>query len=146
MIKPHYVDFNVAKLLQEKEFEEPVYSYYKENKILYTAIKNDSSNVKLEAPVENLLENYNADKSYNAKLDLVFYSAPEVRHVADWLLQKYKIWIRVDYFSLDGNIIVWDYEIDQNYSTVVEFDETRQFNSLEEAYSAAITYVLENLI
>lgn len=140
MIKPHYVDFNIAKLLQEKDFKEPVYSYYKENKILYTVIKNDSHSGKIETPVETLLQDY------NAYLSLGLYSAPEVRHVADWLLQKHKIWIRVDYFVLGDNLVVWDFELDQNYSTVVEFDETRQFNSLEEAYSAAITYVLENLI
>jgi len=140
MIKPHYVDFNVAKLLQEKDFKEPVYSYYKENKILYTVIKNDSHSGKIETPVETLLQDY------NAYLSLGLYSAPEVRHVADWLLQKYKIWIRVDYFFFGDDVIEWDYEIDQNYSTVIEFGETRQFNSLEEAYSAAITYVLENLI
>ena len=140
-IKQQFVTFQQAKKLKELEFSEPVFCYYdKKGELFYPFVSSTNSS----DPEEFIVHLHDLFEDSNAYTDT--YSAPEVRHVADWLLQKHKIWIRVDYFVLDNNLVEWDFELDQNYSTVIEFGETRQFNSLEEAYSAAITYVLENLI
>ena len=81
-------------------------------------------------------------------------TAPEQWQVIDWLLKTYNLWIRVDHFVSNDGMVTWDYEIDKtgvgvhdpSYQRLVEFQEDRGFATPQEAYSEAITYILENLI
>ena len=63
-----------------------------------------------------------------------YYIAPTIAEVVMWLYEKHNIWIEV-YF--DGH---------QKNFYIVQNGEEIEFNSPTEAYEAAITYCLNNLL
>jgi len=78
----------------------------------------------------------------------------EIMQVIMWLYEKYGIWISVDWTPQNNGdeypcSVYWYYfisgEVGNPYKTIDDC-ETSRFNSLSEAYSAAIEYVLINLI
>jgi hypothetical protein len=149
-----YVEFNTAILLREKGFEnnhlEACYSidgsYYNNNNKIKGAIG------KLINP-DIVMDN---NKVY----------APEQHQVIDWLLEKHGIWIHVlpqdkseinfrnkdsKYPSLALFIVILKYEENLTMKEVLNSSDVNSdlflhFDSFQEAYSAAITYCLEQII
>lgn len=117
-IKPHYVDFNTAKLLKEKGFKEKVYTYFQVDEVIVD------------------FGGYDNHQFWNK------ISRPEQWQVVEWLLEKHGIWIDVRYMD---DILNFGYTI-----TTIK-DNTEQyglykFNYPQQAYSAAIDYILLNNI
>lgn len=115
------IDFNTAKLLKEKGFDEPTIQWYhRDSKKLNT---ND-----LMFSMNKLTDNY---------------SAPTIAEVVMWLYERYEIWITVLPELFNGEKIRY-------YPSVFEQgigeDLEQYFDSPKEAYEAAIEYVLKNLI
>jgi hypothetical protein len=115
-MKKKYVTFEQAKLLQEKGFDVVEY------------LKIDDEN-----PL-NLNSNYNPREYQPWYLDL-----PQ-HEVAEWLLEKHRIWINVGY-SGDETV----YMMTTNIKGDVLWNE-KGFNTPQEAYSAAFDYILKQLI
>ena len=124
-IKPHYVDFNTAKLLKEKGFK-----YYCSTSYWKQEFTHNTPGYPLE----------NGETSQENYYDFERYYAPEQHQVVDWLLEKHGIWIDVRYMD---DILNFGYTI-----TTIK-DNTEQyglykFNYPQQAYSAAIDYILLN--
>jgi hypothetical protein len=119
-IEPHYVDFNTAKLLKDKGFGTP----YKQ--MGYTT-KFYNGNTK------TMLAFGRTGKSTN------LIPAPEQHQVVEWLRVNHGIWICVNK-SKDAEDNGWfHYYVDNKWSA-------KLYDTPQEAYSAAIDYILNNLI
>lgn len=87
--------------------------------------------------------------------DFIFgntYSCPTIAQVIMWLCEKYKIWITVytmDKWMPNGNDReqLFDYGIKQMKLGLIDIPKKpEEFNSPTEAYIAAISNILNNLI
>lgn len=117
-----HVNFEIAKLLKEKGYDETTQLIY---------MTNHTSEV--------LFENINGLKHSDGNNP--FCSAPTIAEVVMWLYEKYKIWIHCE-ICFDGNSFIP--KITKVVENLYPFDT--QFKSPTEAYEAAITHVLNNLI
>jgi hypothetical protein len=149
-IKPTYVTWEQAKLLKEKGFDEECKFYY------------DLGFKELTFHVEDTWKNSEIQNGYpNGVFEKLgkypMISAPEQWKVVEWLRVVRGIWIVVDwmtrtkpynsgyYCHLRGtskrlnqdNFIVINDTLNPGYEV---------FNSPQEAYSAAIDYILKELI
>ena len=140
------ITFELAKLLKEKEFDKPTYSFY---------VIDESEYGEISEFITNPNDNYPALDD-NSLFDTLA-SAPTIAEVVMWLYEKHGIWISVDwmtrkkpfnsgfYCHLRGtskplnqdNFFVINDTLDPGYEV---------FNSPTEAYLAAIEYILNNLI
>jgi len=122
------VDFPTAKLLKEKDFNEPcIYFWFEKSNI------SEPSRKQFQIPF-----NWNRFESG------MRMSAPFIPDVVDWLLEKYGIWISV---SCPDNLIHNDW-ISYVYK-VGQFEclyASHVVNTPKEAYLFAIEYTLKNLI
>lgn len=124
MIKEEYVSFEVAKLLKEKGFDEPIQYFY----------KFDSK------------ELYRGTVFTNTQIGDKFYNAPTHQMATAWLREVYGLHIWVDYSRFDFNKeypYLWNIvetKIDGKY-----WGGTYHKSS-EGAVEAALKYALENLI
>jgi len=130
-IKPHYVTFEQAKLLKEKGFDLKLFTYYKRTGFLFNQSPNYEQN----------------PNNWNGSSYIDCYSAPEYWQVIEWLLIVHNIWIDVsyDFIVFDITIVHPDREPIYLLSTVGGAT-TYLFTTLEEAYSGAFDYILNNLI
>lgn len=127
-IKPTYVTWEQAKLLKEKGFKYYCPVSYWEQELTYNtpgyALENG----------ETSQENY-----YNFER----YYAPEQWEVIEWLRVKYGIWISI---NTNSSVNSFGYYITtKEHNHYIDCDYAG-YSSPQEAYSAAIDYVLENLI
>ena len=123
------VNFEIAKLLQEKGFDEPCSHAYKEveSPVLYIHRDKKYNNSFKKEWQDSVRKNSHMDNAVIKR-----YSAPTIADVIMWLYEKHGIWIGV------GNI---------DDSTVFRHCFSNiDFNSPTEAYEAAITYTLTKLI
>lgn len=123
------VNFEIAKLLQENGFEgkkSPLW-YYKDGTLHKTSTSG-----------------YKGLKCWNTwdATQGVRWDAPTIAEVVMWLYEKYGIWISVTKDWDVGKCLGFESIIDTNDG----FINTETYNSPTEAYEAAITYCLENLI
>jgi hypothetical protein len=129
-IEPHYVDFNTAKLLKEKGFDE-----------LTTVWRQHGNGV--SGDVEGKRD------YYNRKGD-VYISLPEQHQVVEWLRIKHGIWVSVGVGNLfHGDkffILIKKYNIDRWELTPLDNERHSPYDTPQEAYSAAFDYILNNLI
>jgi hypothetical protein len=109
-IKPHYVDFNISKLLKEKGFED----------------------IQIDYGLNQMLNNC---------------KPPEQWQVCEWLRINHDIHVTYD-IGLTGYYALIKYRHTKSslYLSKWVNEQSNPFNSPQEAYSAAINYVLENLI
>ena len=136
-IAHQYVTYEIAKLLKEIGFAEKCSHYYVTD---FQNFKADGLLKKTTLPedIENDNVFYFVDRSRQHHL-LV---APEIWQVVEWLRVKHAIWISCDYMD----------ELLNFYWTITDIktntDELGTFNcdTPEEAYLAAITYILTKLI
>ena len=141
-----HVNFETAKLLKEKGFNEWCKSYYRKNllnsaepvgtiKIIHSRWKND-----IVLGYEFIEHHYE------------FYAAPTIAEVVMWIYKKHGIWISVytmDKWLPNGNDReqLFDYSIKQMKLGLIDIPKKpEEFNSPEEAYEAAIKHCLTKLI
>ena len=123
MIKEDYCDFEIAKLLKEKGFDEPCYMAYVPTNRKHI-MRNDAGHSNSMHPDD-------------------YYAVPTLQMAMKWLRKIYGIDIVIE--ISDPSVkdrkyycVIWD---GNNNSHILDL-----FNSNEEACEAAIKYCLENLI
>ena len=121
MIKEDYVNFETAKLLKEKGFDEKC-------RALYTFWFDE-----VEGPKEDEAENWNIEPKY--------FSAPTLQMAMKWLREVHKIFISIQQ-HIDMSYVWYSYEDGASKGC----DRESHNNTYEEACEAAIKYCLENLI
>jgi hypothetical protein len=122
------INFEIAKLLKEKDFQEKSKSYNDDGKLITVSLS---------------IRKFNPEKTY--------YPAPTIAEVVMWLYEKHEIWISINKLNDSKffiNIVLKDNTKIIKGVTVddVEFRKVHYFNSPTEAYEAAIEYTLNNLI
>lgn len=145
IIKPHYVDFNTAKLLKEKRLVADCKKYW----VKYTDTEyKEMSDIQLE----------DLDREIGIGGNLVIPKY-EQWQVVEWLRINHGIWVEVNYgiyHAVKGTFS--DTDLYGFYFTIKSIDEkdvyifgdeediVNWFDSPQEAYSEAFDYVLNNLI
>jgi hypothetical protein len=123
-IEPQYVTFEQAKLLKEKGFDELTSYYFLE----------ESNKVTLKT---------NWNYTCNSRLIEEATSAPEQYQVVEWLDKTRNTYIHVQKHTRNGL---------RCYSPFIDNEAVKKdaffndFDSQQEAYSAAINYILKELI
>lgn len=127
MVKEVYVSFEVAKLLKEKGFDEPIKKHYYDNGVLSTLeteyLNWNLSKTLLSAPTHQMALAWLREKE-NRYISIVY----------SYICNKYKV--SIDKFNaenisdLNNNLYTTDYI----------------YSSYEAAIEAALKYSLENLI
>ena len=110
-MREQLISFETAKLAKEKGFNEREHWFYKvksENDIeLYGCTKKQLVGFKGYNPIYNKVNDYHTNKEkHNAKLYRC--SAPTQSLLQKWLMEKYRIFININY---DGNDEVFRVEI-----------------------------------
>lgn len=133
MINEDYCSYEVAKLLKEKGFDEPVQYFY----------KFDSK------------ELYRGTIFTNTQIGYKFYNAPTHQMAMKWLREKglhINVSISYDYSEdADGNIVdkwtFWLFEIFSSFGgNLIYTEEVNEYDSYEEAVEAALKYSLINIV
>ena len=118
------VNFETAKLLKEKGFDLPCRLLYKSEK--------------------ELEEGIGVDYDWNR---FNSYSAPTIAEVVMWVYEKHGVWIKSDVISINKVIKFYcSYYKIVNGFTAIPSQLDGNFNTPTEAYEAAISYTLKNLI
>jgi hypothetical protein len=170
-IKPHYVDFNTAKLLKEKGFDVEVTNYYFEDGEFREFVLTDTVGMDYGSDVEyelcefyfdwnrkDLFSKKNGQRLYGFRKNKDYFetfSAPEQSQVIEWLRVRFNIDLQTicNYSKLGrtyrmGIIFINKFKkIDSLFLRPInEISQFTEFNSPQEAYSAAFDYVLNKLI
>lgn len=121
-----HVDFETAKLLKEKCFDENTDSYYcyspdQTFDLLYEKLKN-------------------SDHANNE------VSAPTIMEVVMWFYKEHDLWISANFYKTFEEKILWSYTIKNITKSYNETLTIGKFNSMNEAYLKAINYCLTKLI
>ena len=124
-IKPTCVTFEQAKLFNDKGFDIPVRAMYHHDELIYGGVP------------------YNHNNKEEQKLwSCVKVSAPEQWQVIEWLRINYRIWISISP-SISNQFEYIIYSMD---SIISSGKYSSNYNSPQEAYSAAFDYILHNII
>jgi hypothetical protein len=119
------ITLQLAKLLKAKGYDKKCYKYFHSNfgeEYEYTLKGSDGE----------LCTNWNIEKNYPQD----FISAPTISEVVMWIYEKYGVWISVN--------LNFKYQIETKKHGILHTKD--EFNSLTEAYEAAIEYTLNYLI
>jgi hypothetical protein len=136
------VKSEIAKLLREKGFKQPCFYYYDKNgKLNEPYLENGSStDVEFRVDLTDLLEYHN---SYSTQ----YSSAPTIVEVVMWLYETYGVWTQVvSKNTHKGMCFTYELKRFQWDGYITDITDGILYNSPTEAYEAAITYYLENLI
>lgn len=137
------VSFELAKLLKEKGFDEWCNHYYEHS---LTESYNEQDGYSGPFGWKKCETNYqsgfhiNNSKYDNSNEAWFLCSAPTIAEVVMWLYEKYGIWVYVD----NNHIHKWWY-CAHLIGSSDKYDAS-QYNSPTQAYEAAISYTLNNLI
>jgi hypothetical protein len=140
IIQPTYVTFEQAKWLKEKGFNIELKSYYRIT---------GSGVFESPKPV-----NHNDDKSQETAGGMTYVSAPEQWQVVEWLRVNHNIDLQAicNYSEKGRSYRMGIIYIKENKVESVflrkdyGFTDFIEFNSPQEAYSAAFDYIKENII
>ena len=126
MITDDYVNFEIAKLLKEKEFDGECRDYYHTDGHFYS---------------EDFKSNWNDDREGIA---LTLFSAPTIQMATKWFLKKHNIFICV-LFLEESNGFGYTIEniITKKY---IATSKNSSYKEPEEACEAAIKHCLEKLL
>lgn len=151
------VSFEIAKLLKEKEYGEPVKMFYelalKSRKDKQDGYGGPFGYKKGELNLQDGFFVNNSNSSDVSNKSWYLCAAPTIAEVVMWLYEKYGIWINANVSAFSINTVTGEGEIFLDYTIyspeglyIHEEDENKVFNSPTEAYEAAIKYTLNNLI
>ena len=146
------VNFEIAKLLKEKGWNALCSSFYfedgtfKENELTGTnGYYGDdycfSQSEFLENWNDKWLTTKNGNRCFGCSKSLGYFetfSAPTIAEVVMWLYEKHGMWVYTSKPNEEGWVIHWQ--------GLNNYPPLQYYNSPTEAYEAAITYTLENLI
>ena len=121
------VNFEIAKSLKEKGFDEECRYYYD------TEFKERTWHIEYEPFRNSEIETGYGKKKYP------MISAPTIAEVVMWLYKKRGIWISVD---PENDTDTWFFTISYNNSETI----FGNYSTPTEAYEAAIEYALKELI
>ena len=113
------VNFELAKLLEQKGFDDESAYYYNE---------------KGEMLFDKDFPSWQSTKPDS------YYDAPTIAEVCMWLYEKHNIWVNVYLYKDHAADVNDDYMFRSNYTKIWEY------KTPEQAYEAAIEYVLNNMI
>lgn len=119
------VNFEIAKLLAEKGFDERC------------RFAHDTWN-----NIHDWVEDGEGEHRNSHKNASIYYSAPTIAESVMWLYEKHGIWISVLQMLNNGEKVTW---YASYYEQGVGEDIEVYYNSPTEAYEAAIKYCLENI-
>jgi hypothetical protein len=128
-IKPIYVTFEQAKLLKEKEFDIICSQCYAEERLIDKKTGGD-----LYTGIYRMCTKSRFHKRY--------YYAPEQHIVVEWLRVKHGIWVEIRYLD---DVLNFGYIV-TTIKNNTEQKEKYNYNSPQEAYSAAFDYILKEMI
>jgi hypothetical protein len=138
------VEFSIAKLLKEKDFDKQCSNFYTNPRCKMFGIDEHSRYYPIKNKAKTLWISGEA-----ATLDSKHvYYAPTIAEVVMWLYEKHGIWIHICYMT-DTKNWLWDcYKYKKENGLLNSPEYSHQFNhqSPTEAYEAAIEYTLKNLI
>lgn len=142
MITEDYINFETAKLLKEKGFNEYCWKLYElgdSNKpVLLNGFDLDSESGFWNNKYLELYKKEHCHIKYNC-------SAPTLQMVMKWLRGVYKISIEVFYFTSNSDSGAWAFEIIKLPSGATVYGEYDKEN-YEQACETAIKYCLEKLV
>lgn len=144
MIEEAYVSFEVAKLLKEKGFDEPCYSYYMTTKTLHTTFHN-----RVHVEEEPHFNSGDLNGMYDVDESIIedVCSAPTHQMACAWLREKYGIFIAINNDDLDFNWQCYDLiNRDSTLDPKILSESYAGYKTYENAVEAALKYVLKNLI
>jgi len=131
------VSFEIAKLLKEKEFDNPCHDCYNLNGLLFS-----------NGWCEYIADDHEFDGLVRLeKLKEKDVLAPTIAEVVMWLYEKHGIWISV--IDISPSHILWEYQISRKEVGLIYSSSqypVKHNYSPTEAYEAAIEYTLNNLI
>lgn len=152
MIEEAYVSFETAKLLKEKGFNEPCFSYYLTTKTLHTSFHN-----RVHVEDEPHFNCLNIENAYDIKDKSLFEdicSAPTLQRAMKWLRIEHNIHIEPHIVKTK-----YSYGYMPNYIDLKELKQHFPFDEFDfsdadkyvcitydNACEAAIKYCLKNLI
>lgn len=127
MITEDYVSLETARLLKEKEFDEPCYLGYNRN--------------------GDYIPTVNRRNSQIIQPDCCLFCCPTIQMAMKWLREKHLLHISID--MVNGGR--WKYEIDDisvpfDGGVLPKYYCDKTFSSYEEGIDDAIKYCLEKLI
>lgn len=125
------LSFELSKLLKEKE--------YKDKNVLGTVRLSEPKYYDPNGIIHGIKD---AFEETDYKIEDCF-NAPTIADVVMWLHENHEIWVEVKSPDYPGEL--WSYDIRKPYIFGSHGDCTG-YNSPTEAYEAAITYTLNNLI
>jgi len=126
-IEPSYVSFEQAKLLKKKRFNEKCETSYYTH---YEKLMIENNGVTKITPMHN-------------------YSRAEQWQVVEWLRVNHGIWIQVSFSCNNKGEFYWYWQCKKANNNFVfkNWDsDNLEFNSPQEAYSAAFDYILKELL
>ena len=128
MITEDYVSYEVAKLLQEKGFDEPCRAYWDNQPSLN---------------IRGLFWTIEPHRHYDREV-----SAPTHQMAMKWLREEHGFHISVAPYLNNEGEVTWVWEIINIYTATIIADslDDDDFNSCEEAVEAALKYCLTELI
>lgn len=141
------IDFEIAKPLKEKGFDEKCSHYYIDD---FQNFKSDGILHKCGLPDNN--KNENILQFVKRKNQPHICNAPTISQVVMWLYKKHNLWISV--FTMDkwlpnGNdrLQIFDYTIKQMKNGLIDIPKKfEEFDSIKETYQKAIKHCLNHLI
>ena len=129
------ISFEIAKLLKEKGFDEQSINFYTKPNSKMFGIDEHYRNYPIKNTPKKLYK-----LGFNAVLNIEnIYFAPTIAEVVMWLYEKHGIWISVE---ATDDFTMFCFRIRKKEISRLSFN----YNSLTEAYEAAIEYTLKNLI
>lgn len=141
------VNFEIAKLLKEKGFDEISSNFYTNPRCKMFGIDEHGRYYPIKNKAKSLWISGNA-----ATLDSKHvYYAPTIAEVVMWLYEKHGIWIVINPHKGEDDLGKPFMEFDPEVwsftnKCILHNTKLLYFNSPEEAYEAAIEYVLNNLV
>lgn len=131
-----FVDFDLAKKLKEKGFNEPCYAFYTEHGSLQWNNIDTYYRPNQEISLEDLTNTYNDGNS------ICLTDAPTISQVLKWLMDEKKIAINIEFIPY-----AWQYKIiDMSFDRRFEPYGITLFSDYKEAAIAGIEYVLDNIL
>lgn len=134
-----YLDFNLAKKLKEKGFQEECLCHYVDVDLVYN----------IESPIAN-----NQLWFCHNKYDNIWhrdnYDAPTISQVLNWLREVHNVYIDIGIYVITKDMLKYNINVYHNknrkdlmYSGI---HITKECSKYEEACEVALKYVLDNLI
>jgi len=129
-IKPSFITFEQAKLLKQKGLVAKSDRYWVQmTQVDYKEISDYE------------LDDLNRDVGIGGNLVIIRYHQWQV---VEWLRLKYGIWISVDMVYDEGKAMYW-YSIREQKENDTAICSNDEYDSPQEAYSAAFDYILKQI-